>query len=122
MRYLLAIILLVLVACSEERTVTELEGKQSIDRTKREITLTVEFVDTTGELDRRYRDVTGLQSPPDQTGFAQWNEAFDAEGNPIDVDNPNCQVYTLKPESLNGEQFTVLGHEILHCIWGNYHD
>jgi len=33
-----------------------------------------------------------------------------------------CEVYVARPERIDDEKVTVLGHEVLHCILGEYHD
>lgn len=33
-----------------------------------------------------------------------------------------CEVYVARPEQIDDAKVTVLGHEVLHCILGKYHD
>jgi hypothetical protein len=33
-----------------------------------------------------------------------------------------CEVYVSRPETVNDAKTGVLGHEVLHCITGKYHD
>ena len=32
-----------------------------------------------------------------------------------------CEVYAVRPKALNDKATKVLGHEVLHCIYGEYH-
>jgi hypothetical protein len=32
-----------------------------------------------------------------------------------------CDVYYIKPTTVNDPKTTVLGHEVMHCIYGSYH-
>lgn len=32
-----------------------------------------------------------------------------------------CEIFAVKPKELNDKGVTVLGHELLHCIYGEYH-
>lgn len=33
-----------------------------------------------------------------------------------------CAIYVLKPRMVNDRRTTALGHELLHCLAGAYHD
>lgn len=37
-------------------------------------------------------------------------------------DAPTCTVHALRPKRLDDARTATLGHEVLHCLWGNYHD
>lgn len=32
-----------------------------------------------------------------------------------------CVVYVMRPETVNDRRVLTLGHELLHCVMGNYH-
>lgn len=47
-------------------------------------------------------------------GFAVWSKA----GEP-----PACTVHVVKPKHLDdANRFETWGHEVLHCVYGRYHD
>jgi hypothetical protein len=112
-------VFLLLVSCSDSNN-TGSAIKGSTDRTGKEITITVNFVETEGELKRLYSNLTGVpnSSVPDQYGFAQWNEMADGS----DPQSLNCQIYALPPKRIDDSQILTLGHELAHCIWGSYHN
>ena len=91
----------------------------SINRLEREITVTVKTVKNEQELKKIYKELTGNNNPPDQYGFAQWNELADLSNG--DVENPNCQIYIIQPNRKDDNNILTLGHEMAHCIWGSYH-
>lgn len=113
----LLLTVLLLSSCGGENSNESING--SINRLEREITVTVTTVDSDAELRRLYQELTGNSNPPDQYGFAQWNELANAGG--IDVANPNCQIYILAPKRKDDNNILTLGHEMAHCIWGSYH-
>ena len=109
-------ITLIIAGCGDSGN-ERIEG--SINRLEREIVVTVTTVKNEQELKKLYKQLTGNSNPPDQYGFAQWNELADASNG--DVENPNCQIYIIEPKRKDDNNILTLGHEMAHCIWGSYH-
>ena len=104
------------IGCSDSGN-ERIEG--SINRLEKEIVVTVTTVKNERELKKLYKQLTGKSNPPDQYGFAQWNELADSSKG--DVENPNCQIYIMEPKRKDDNNILTLGHEMAHCVWGSYH-
>lgn len=40
----------------------------------------------------------------------------------VQLERAECVVHALRPERLDDARTATLGHEVLHCLWGSYHD
>lgn len=50
-------------------------------------------------------------SPSGYVGFAAWS-----------LDDMRCHVFYLRPEHVDDNRMTTLGHEVAHCLYGDFHD
>jgi len=116
-KYILILFLFSLASCSDDNSTSAISG--TTDRESKEIVITVNFVNTQGELRKLYSELTNTSNNavPDQYGFAQWNEIADGS-EPLSY---NCQIYALRPTRVDDNQILTLGHELAHCIYGTYH-
>lgn len=118
----LIFILFSLLSCSKPQD-ESLKG--SIDRSGKIISTTVYFYDSVEEVRTKFREVHNLSKdhPIQIEGFAQWVELRDAQGNTLpDRNNAStCQIYIVRPKSVDDEYTLTLGHEMLHCVLGEYH-
>ena len=120
MKKLLFLSWLVLASCSPESKI-----KPTMDRTNQDITLKVIFHDTKASLEDVYREMNNLDSNaevPDQWGFAAWNEQRSFDGTLLASTNNICTVHTFQPKRQNDQLVRTMGHELLHCIYGSYHN
>jgi hypothetical protein len=122
MKKLLLIPLLLILSCSPESDI-----KPTMDRTDKDIQIRVIFHETSDSLEEAYRLANKLpeRTPvPEQWGFAAWNEWRDRQGNSID--NPDeqyrCTIHAFQPTRQTDQRVLTLGHELLHCVYGSYHD
>ena len=122
MKKLLLLSLLILVSCQPESNI-----KPTTDRTNQDISIKVIFHESNKSLEDAYRIANNLSDNvpvPDQWGFAQWNQWADRDGNLIDLpDQPYwCTIHVMKPKRQNDRPVLALGHEMMHCLYGSYHD
>jgi len=126
MKKLLIAITLFLVGCGEQSS----NIKPTIDRVGQEMTVKVFFYPDSESLEEAYRKVNNLSEivpVPEQWGFAQWNEWRSPEGIYIEPETPRywCNIYVIQSKR-QGDQNPVtlltLGHELLHCLYGSYHN
>ena len=59
---------------------------------------------------------------PDQWGFAAWSEQRTPDGILIETDKNSCVIHTFQPKRQNDQLVRTMGHELLHCIYGSYHN
>jgi hypothetical protein len=122
MKKLLLLSLLVLVSCQPESNI-----KPTIDRTNQDMTVRVVFHEDTDSLEEAYRITNNLSTRtpiPEQWGFAAWNEFRDREGNTVEIpgEQYRCTIHTFKPKRQDDQLVLTMGHELLHCIYGSYHN
>lgn len=122
MKKLLLSLLILLVSCSPESNI-----KPIIDRANTDINIKVIFHENGIELEEAYRMANNLPERtivPEQWGFAQWNEFLDEDGNSIALPGQQyqCTIHTFKPKRQNDQLVLTLGHELLHCVYGSYHN
>lgn len=123
MKKLLIVIALFLVSCGEQQSNIE----PTIDRIDQDIKVRVIFHDTTDSLEEAYRVAHNLNNRvpvPEQWGFARWNEWRDSDGNYVEPPDAEywCTIHTFRPRRQNDQHVTTLGHELLHCVYGSFHD
>lgn len=96
------------------------------DRTGHPIIVTVHIYDTQRELDQAYRDLHGISRRDDHDrryGFAVWPEWRDRDGNPVNEGGEwTCEIHILEPRFVDDDRTLTLGHEMVHCIYGSYHE
>jgi len=121
MKIFVAILLsLLLMSCTNNDSL-----KGSIDRSSKPIATTVYFYQSIDEVQKKFRELHNLSSSEKVSiqGFAQWPEFRDNNGQPIEDDSKplTCEIHIVKPQKVDDEATTTLGHEMLHCIIGTYH-
>lgn len=116
-----ALIIVVLMSgvtsCSSERE--PVQG--SIDRTGQPIVVTTYFYDNVREVQAMYaqvHDVPRRDIPDGLQGFARWPEWTQAEPENAVYE---CEIHTVRPQRVDDRHTLTLGHELLHCIIGTYH-
>lgn len=97
-----------LVGCEESSKI-----KQDFDRSNQELRITVIFHDTEAELNRSYYDRFG-------------NDGIKKQGYAVYA-NPGrqpywCEIHTLRPRTSDDEPMATMGHELAHCVFGQFHD
>jgi hypothetical protein len=122
MKKLLLIAVLLLASCAPDSNI-----KPTLDRTEQEITITVKFHDNRDSLEAAYREINKLPANaqiPEQWGFAKWNQWMDANGNFVLLPGAQlrCDIHTFKPKRQDDQIVLTMGHELLHCVYGSYHD
>jgi len=98
----------------------------TIDREGVPITLTVFFYNTPQQVTTKYRQINNIDPSSHvqlRDGFAVWSEWRDEQGNSVTDPEQEltCEVHTAQPRRLEDQATMILGHEILHCIYGSYH-
>lgn len=113
---------MLLVSCDPVKSLFE---KRTIDREEKSIAITVRFYDNSKQVTDKYKELHNIPKSadiPDHFGFAIWPEWKDKEGNSVEVDDLfKCDIYSTRPKTLDDESVLTLGHEVLHCLWGEYH-
>ncbi len=123
---IIAIVALVLVvlfsilptSCSSDRP--PVQG--SIDRAGKPIEVTVLFYDSVREVRDAYalaHSVSPNTVDGGLQGFAQWPEWRGEE--PADA-GYECTIHTVRPQRVDDRHTLTLGHEMLHCLLGTYHE
>ena len=121
MKKLIFATLLLVTACQPESNI-----KPTFDRTEKEITITVKFHPNRDSLEAAYREVNNLTEGaqiPEQWGFATWNQWMDRNGNYALLPGAalRCDIHTFKPKNQDDQAVLTMGHELLHCVYGLYH-
>lgn len=118
----LVIGLIFMAACEPRKTPIE----KSIDRTGAPIEVTVFVYETQQELDEAYRKLHNIRRGDDKEsryGFARWPEWFDKDGNRVPDGGPwTCEIHMMDPAHIDDERTLTLGHEMVHCLYGSYHE
>ena len=113
---------LFLVACEPRKTPIE----KVHDRTGAPIEITVYTYQTQAELDRKYRELHGIARRDDnesRLGFARWPEWRNKDGESVnDGGRWTCEIHILEPRFIDDDRTLTLGHEMVHCIYGSYHE
>lgn len=123
MRKIFTVIIgLLLASCAPESNI-----QPTIDRTDKEILIRVTFHPDKDSMEDAYRAVHNLPKDatvPDQLGFANWNEWIDLAGNQVVRQDQqfSCEIHTFKPIYQDDDRVLTMGHELLHCVYGKYHD
>lgn len=123
MKKIIALTLLLLAGCGEQPS--NIEPK--IDRVGQEMTVKVFFYPDSSSLEEAYRKVNNLSERvpvPEHWGFAQWNEWRSPDGIYIEPGSPRywCNIYVIQPKRQEDQHVVTMGHELLHCLYGSYHD
>lgn len=100
------ILILVLTACTDNRKITP-----EWDYTDHPITLTIHTFDTLTEMQYAVMERTGKEQPSTLQGFAI-----------MSPDDTVCEVFVVKSKRIDDEHTKTLGHEVLHCLYGRYHE
>jgi hypothetical protein len=124
-KFLLSILLgvaLTLTACEPRKEPIE----KKIDRTGKPITVTTYVYSTQRQLDEAFRAIHNIPRGEDvdsRYGFARWQEWRDGAGNVIEIDEQlTCELHILDPKYVDDEATLTLGHEMIHCLYGSYHE
>ncbi len=101
--------LALLVGCEP----TEREIKQDFDRSGYEMRITVIFHDNENALNAAFRERFG-------------NDGIKKQGYAVYA-NPGrqpywCEIHTTRPKRPDDEAMATMGHELSHCVFGQFHD
>jgi hypothetical protein len=125
MKKILILTCALLFGCSPDDSPSNITP--SIDRVGQEMTVKVFFYPDSTSLEEAYRTVNNLSARvpvPEQWGFARWNEWRAPSGEYIEPNSPRywCNIYTMTPKRREDQHVLTLGHELLHCVYGSYHE
>ncbi len=84
--------------------------QKTFDRTGVEINLTVNLYKNKSEMHKHLNALGYKSLKYSNNGIAI-----------IYKTSNNCIIFAVEPARLNDKNTTVLGHELLHCIYGEYH-
>lgn len=106
----MAALMLALPACNQDKEVA-----QDFDRSARPQAITVYvYPNERAVTDAFYKQMAGKKVPHDgasRLGFANW------------VLNENrCEIHVAKIRTENDPRMETWGHELAHCIYGNFHN
>ena len=117
-----AMIAIFLAACEPRKERIE----KTHDRTGSPIVVTIYTYESQRHLDATYRELHGIRRGEDRDqryGFARWPEWRDVDGNTVDDGGEwTCEIHVLAPQYIDDERTLTLGHEMVHCIYGSYHE
>lgn len=112
----------ILAACQPKKEPIE----KSFDRTEKPITTVVYTYSSQRALDEAFRVIHNIsrgQEVDARHGFAIWDEWRDQQGNVVDVEEElTCEIHILEPKHIDDEPTLTLGHEMIHCLYGSYHE
>jgi len=78
---------------------------KEMDRTGEELSVTVSVVNDSSEMKAE-----------------AWNYEEGIQGQALySPDDNKCEIVTYKPQRLDDEATLTLGHELMHCLYGDYH-
>lgn len=98
------IILIFLLSRAEYGTIIE----PQFDRTDTPLNITIYTYENRGKL------MQALNTKERVRGQAFWYEK---------PENPNeCTIHVLEPNRVDGDITTSWGHELMHCVYGSYHE
>lgn len=126
------LLLLVLTSCEkkEEEIVTEKIVPQ-FSREDKPVEITVKFFKSEKIMRRHWKaefgeDISPLKTDRVYGKSKTWIKRQKMNNSAIRyIDTqavPKCTVYVMRPESVDDERTLTLGHEVLHCFYGNYHE
>jgi len=94
------------------------------DRTGKPIEITVNMYSSDRGVQRAFARDTGASraTARKREGFATWNEGRNNDGTPVEPKDLKCVIHVQAPNEMNDEHVLQLGHELLHCLYGAYHD
>lgn len=93
--------------------------KGTIDRVGEPITVTVTLYENRADLNRAYIRLTGEREYRGELwGFARWNEW---KGTEPEGSEYTCSIHSFAPRNRDDNAVLTLGHELLHCLYGEYH-
>ena len=107
----LFITIALLIGCGDKKEDLVKEFEQH------KVTTTYKFYDNSKEVTKAYREWMGKDLHTDpfgnakRDGFATWDQY-----------NKTCVVHTMRVRHVEDkERLELLGHEVLHCMYGRYH-
>lgn len=88
--------------------------KQDFDRSGQELHITVIFHENEQALNKAYFERFGGNRKEKKLGFA----VFANPGN-----KPYwCEIHATRPTRADDEKMDTMGHELAHCVFGQFHD
>ena len=108
--YLTAALLLLIVGLIFLFTKAEYGSsiKPEFDRTDTPLLIKLHIYENRAQLMRAVEETSRIR------GQAVWYE------NP---ENPNeCEIHVMRPRIVDGDVTLTWGHELIHCVYGNYHE
>lgn len=125
MKYFIFVVLVILLLFGCDPVEHRESVKKTIDRTELPIEVRVYFYESVEEVTEAYRNIHGIDSNiavPMLYGFASWPQWYDADSNPVELkDQFWCEIHSIQPINVNDQGTLTLGHEMLHCLYGTYH-
>ena len=121
---------LMAVVISLTVTGCEPQGEQiepTIDRVGEDLVVRVYFYDNTRGVTEMYRKLHNIprgNPMPNKLGFAMWPEWRGPDGEARDRPPDElyeCEIHTIRPRLVDDNATMTLGHELLHCLYGSYH-
>ena len=90
------------------------EIKQDFDRSGEQLRITVIFHDSEASLNKAYTERFGGSRKEKKLGFAVYA-------------NPGrqpywCEIHTTRPKVADDQPMDTMGHELAHCVFGQFHD
>lgn len=112
-KLILAVLLIAITSCSKQDSGTGVTGTQ--DYAGKQFPITVHVYDTEREMQQAIKDL----NPPEGyyvEGFSLWTLRKDT------MEMTKCDLHVVKPKSVRDHsQMTTWGHELVHCVYGTYH-
>lgn len=57
-----------------------------------------------------------------QLDYDEYLEGFSLFMRNVPARRSVCEVHIIEPQEIDGEHTLTLGHEVLHCVYGLYHE
>lgn len=121
------ILITIIIVMFSFKSLTLEKVDPSFDRSKTELPITVYFYDTATQVTKKYRELHDIDRGVEiasRKGFANWPEWRNDDDEPVDPPADailDCEIHTVKPKNVDDDATLTLGHELLHCLYGSYH-
>lgn len=91
----------------------EQEGRviHQMDRTGQTMLFTPYLYDGSNDVSKAHHKIHGVLDMKHRRGFARWK-----------TQELVCEIHAIRPKTIHDEAMMTVGHEVTHCIYGQWHD
>lgn len=121
MKFITTLLLLIYASVSFSAPLNPTINRTGVDNP---VEITIITFDSKVSLQRKYAELNGLRyddvrkNNRSLEGFARWNENADG----TEPEQKWCKIFIVKPKADSRRYNETLGHEMLHCMYGSFHE